>query len=916
VNLLCAARLRVPCIIALVIFVASLAVYASTAARTVYWGDSAEFVAAATTLGIAHPPGYPLYTLLGAVAVRLPFGTPFLRMSMLSALLASGAAAAAALTAWLLAGRRRSPAAVPPVTRIAASLLAGGALAFGPTFWSQAVVPEVYALSAFLSLAALFLFVLWDRARSGVGVAEGAGRPGTARIGVPGFLTGDRPVLLLGLLLGFALANHLTAVFLALPVAFGALAVRRRPSFLSVLASLALFAVAISVYAYVPLRAAHDPAILWAPVGTPRDFVDHLTGAQYAPLLFAAPAVEVAHKLREFFAGLPSELTWVGLGLAATGTIALVRRARVVGGVVVAWSVLVVAHAAVYRIPDIASYYIPVYAVLAIAGGVGLAALASASWWKRASSAAPWLAVALAVAIPAWLVWSGWSENDRSRSRGCRDYVSRVLDSIEPGGVVVTMTDHVLFPLWHARYVERSREDFHVMAAREYAPHLERWCPEVRFPSETELCSAFESRPSGGEGPARDSVPVGNYLPLLFSLNAGLRPFYTDAELALALFADRSLPRGVLVELSPTRFDSLPEGERDAHDAMWRRVLREAGRRPTNDARTVEVYAKTLAMQGMLMLERGDTESAVDALERATALAPRIPLCHSNLGVAYERSGRHDDALSQFEIAIDLNPGLAAPHHNIAVASRRAGESARAEKELGVAVALEPDNPFYRTELAALLEERGEYDRAEALFESASRIAGEEWGASLAYGDFLRRRRRYSEAVAAYQRVVELMPGSAGALTGLGRCYWALDDRTQALEVMSRLVELQPHNPAPKFDLAVMLHRSGRGRQAVGLLDDVIRILPNMWEARALKASILGELGRYWEARGLFEEALEAGATGPLFWETWISMEASLGDAGMEDEIRGRAATAAGLPQGFERPGEPTSGAEPEPVAE
>ena len=107
--------------------------------------------------------------------------------------------------------------------------------------------------------------------------------------------------------------------------------------------------------------------------------------------------------------------------------------------------------------------------------------------------------------------------------------------------------------------------------------------------------------------------------------------------------------------------------------------------------------------------------------------------------------------------------------------------------------------------------------------------------------------------------------------------------------MMRRLVELQPHNPASKYDLALMLHSSGRGREAAALLDDVIRILPNMWEARALKASILGELGRHWEARNLFEEAVELGASGDAFWDTWIAMETVLGGVGQEAAVQERA---------------------------
>ena len=103
-----------------------------------------------------------------------------------------------------------------------------------------------------------------------------------------------------------------------------------------------------------------------------------------------------------------------------------------------------------------------------------------------------------------------------------------------------------------------------------------------------------------------------------------------------------------------------------------------------------------------------------------------------------------------------------------------------------------------------------------------------------------------------------------------------------------------------------MLHRSGRGREAVTLLDGVIRILPNMWEARALKASILGALGRHWEARVLFEKAVELGASGDAFWEMWIAMETALGDAGQETEVRERA----------RRSGPPRSDDESEAVAE
>jgi len=878
----CSRRLQVPCVLALTTFGASFAAFATTAARSLYWGDSAEFVAVAATLGVAHPPGYPLYTLLGALAVRLPFGTPFLRMSLLSALFASGAVAAAALIVWVGTGPSESRPDRPLPPRIAGALLAGFALAFGPTFWSQAVVPEVYSLSAFLVLSAVFLFTVWFRNHASRGAEVFAGSSG-----LPRCLAGEGPIVLLGLTLGLALAHHLTAAFLLPLLVLGLL--RRRPSVRSVLAAWGLILVGLSFYAYLPLRAAHDPAILWAPVGTWPELLEHIMGAQYAPRLFAAPLVEVVHKLTVFASGVPREVTWTVLLLAAPGFVVLFRRTRVIALVLAGWGLLVLAHAAVYRIPDIGSYYIPLYAVLAVAGGFGLSAVASGKWWGRAAPVAGWLAVAAALAVAVPHARGNWSQNDLRLRNDGRLYVERMLSFVAPGGIVVAMADRVLFPLWYERHVERTRDDFAVVCVREHAPHLERWYPDVRFPTEGELCYSFVGPPTALEARARDSVPVGNYLPLFVSMNVGERPIYVDPDLGRRLFLDRAISRGILVEIGESPVGSLQEDARLEHDSFWESILDELAADTTLDGRTAEVYANALAEHGMLMIERGDIDSAIDALERACTLAPGVPLCHNNLGVAYDEAGRREDGVAQFEAALALAPGLAAPHHNIARSAERGGDTERARREFEAAVALDPHNPSYRIELGAHLERASEFENAEVMFRGATNLSDGDWGASLAYGGFLSRRRRYSEAVAAYQRAEELRPGSTGVLRGLGRCYWALDDREQALEVMRRLAELQPHNPAAKYDLALMLHRSGRGREAAALLDDVIRILPNMWEARALKAGILGTLGRHPEARILFEKAVELGASGDAFWETWIAMETALGDAGHEAAVRERA---------------------------
>lgn len=906
------AKLRLPHTLALTVFLVSLVVYARTAARFLYWGDSCEFVAVAHTLGIAHPPGYPLYTLLGALVVRLPFGTPFFTMSLISAVFAAAAAAAAALVVWFATapfdtdgswldgrdGRDGSGPRVPGrlVARVGAALLGGFAAAFCPTVWSQATVPEVYSLSLFLLMTAMFLALARLRTATSSAVTdeyETDSGPRSAGVGPPDGSGGDRPVVVLGLVLGLSLAHHLTAVLVLPAVAVLLFAGGRRPSWRALAGGALLAALALTLYAYLPLRYARGPDVVWAPVGSWSGLVRHVTGAQYASRLFSLSLAGTLYKMRALVLGLGGEVPWSVAALAAVGVVALWVRSRAVAVALVTWGALVVAHALAYGISDVAPYYIPAYALLGVLGGVGLFAAVAAlprvrTWFGTAVGAA---AVVVALASAFAQIYDNWGERDLSRRDGGRVYVNRMLEGVSAGGLVLTAADNIHFPLLCALHVENRRGDVEVLCIRECASELDSRVEGVNLPGEGELCTAFEKTLNELDLPVRESVPVGNYLPLLVSLNEGGRPIYADPGLARQQFLNTATPSGILTLISAG--DSLTAASGRFNTALWPRIVSELG--ASNDAPTMEVYARTLAEHGMAHLARAELTQAITAMEMAAALAPWVPLCRNNLAIAYHRVGRHEEALQELEAALELDPGLASTRFNLFVLTGAMGDRERARRQLVDAVRLAPGNADYKIRLATLYESVGDFDSAEAMFKSASAVSPDYSRARLAHGDFLSRRKRYSEAVAAYGAAEELEQGRPDALAGLGRCYWALDDRARAVEVMRRLVELQPHNPAAKYELALMFHRSGRSREAVPLLDDVIRLLPGMWQARALKASILGELGRYPEARNLFEEAVELGAGSDAFWDTWSSMERAAGDTARERAVRGRSPSPDGV---------------------
>src|SRR2546427_2399615 len=68
------------------IFVITLIIYLLTLSPTVNFVDSGEIITVGATAGIAHPPGYPLYTILIIAASALPFGNEAVRVNLVSAL--------------------------------------------------------------------------------------------------------------------------------------------------------------------------------------------------------------------------------------------------------------------------------------------------------------------------------------------------------------------------------------------------------------------------------------------------------------------------------------------------------------------------------------------------------------------------------------------------------------------------------------------------------------------------------------------------------------------------------------------------------------------------------------------------------------------------------------------------------------
>jgi tetratricopeptide (TPR) repeat protein len=681
--------------------------------------------------------------------------------------------------------------------------------------------------------------------------------------------------------LGLALAHHLTALLVVPSVGLALLFGRReRPSRLSALAALGLLAAGLTLYAYLPIRAGQDPPVLWGMTGSARSFLRHVSGQPYSSRLFDAPLGAVLQKLALFARALPGELPWLAIALSGAGLWALWRRSRVLLAVLTTEAVLVLAHAMSYRIRDIESYYIPVYAVLALAAGVGLFAVADVLGRARGriAAAAPIVALVIALVLPLVPLTTGWRARDLSDRRDVSTYLDRMLSEIAPNGIVVALEDNIVFPLWYARFVEGRRTDVAVVDFVSRAPHLEKWFPGIRFPTEQELAEALaESTGAGGSASTVAETRVVEYLPLFVSLNAGPRPIYLDPAVAAKRLPSRSVPRGLLaqvVEDSTRARAAAREG-----GLLWETYLGTTAVGEERSPETARSYGRALADQGGLWLARGKPEEALALLEAAVKLAPNVAHIRNNLGAAYERSGRPADALSEYRRALELDAGAPVTYRNIYVVLRNRGDLEEAREFLVIASRLDPGNVDDLLELAALSEQLGEPDEARPIYEEAERLAPDSWEVQAAFGDYLTRIERYPAALAYFERAAARSPRSARVQRGLARCHWALGAPDLAIEAMRRSVELAPSDASATYDLAVMLVRTESPDEALAHLDRALSLEPRLWPARALKAGILTDAGRHEEARRAFERARRDGAGGRAFWTAWLNLERSAGDS-------------------------------------
>ncbi len=414
-----------------VIAVVTGLVYRLTLAPDLYSLDSPELAAAAYRLGIAHPPGYPLYTLSGWLfSHAFPIGNVAFRLNLLSAVFA----VVATLLTYLLAARltRR------PVIAAAAAL----SLAFSYYFWADALTAEVYTLDAALFAGLLLAAAAWRE------------RPSAAR------------AVVVGLALGLGLATRTTTLlYVPALVVFAYASGARSASAWA--AATAGVAAGLLFYLYLPLRSAAGVSVgpgdygldgslrVWD-LATLGGFWDHVSAAAFRGDVFAYGPAGLLRETATFGGRLTASFLAVGVPLGLAGAVRQWRADRVLfllfAGTAAPLALFFISYGAI----DKEFMFLPAYVVWALWMALGMtwavdafAGTGTVAAWRAGAATLVLPAAALAVNAPLVSL-----HNEHRPRQAAEAFLARV-----PQGAVVYGPFLDIAPFQYLQEVEGERPD-------------------------------------------------------------------------------------------------------------------------------------------------------------------------------------------------------------------------------------------------------------------------------------------------------------------------------------------------------------------------------------------------------------------------------------------------------------------------
>ncbi|HEY9206999.1 MAG TPA: tetratricopeptide repeat protein [Candidatus Methanoperedens sp.] len=202
----------------------------------------------------------------------------------------------------------------------------------------------------------------------------------------------------------------------------------------------------------------------------------------------------------------------------------------------------------------------------------------------------------------------------------------------------------------------------------------------------------------------------------------------------------------------------------------------------------------------------GRYDEAIEELQCALKLDPGYIEAHNNLAIIYEHTGRIDEAIAELEHALRLNPQFAEAHCNLGNVYAGAGRLEEGIKELKEALLIKPGYAPAHNALGNIFAEQGKEQDAIEKFQEAIKIDPAYAPARNNLGNIYAGQGKYDEALREFEEALRLVPEFPEAYHGIGSVYYSLGSYDRASRAFVNAVYLAPElldAVPPKLSLKV-----------------------------------------------------------------------------------------------------------------
>ena len=445
-------------------------IYLFTLAPSVVEIDSGELATVQITLGIAHPTGYPLFTIVGHIFSLLPL--PFSKIYQMNLL----AAFWCALGVWMFiitakfildqinfsiikstpsktSGKKKKKVETEKVSsevisediKILASVLGALFLAFNRTFWRQSTSVEVYSMQLFLiSLAIYFLLKSYFYNPNGNEKFY------------------KSPWILFAISLALCFSNHMTTILILPGAAY--LYFKKfklsKQSWIQICWMLLIFLPLLLIfYSYLPIRASQNPLLDWGNPTNLERIIRHVSGKQYQVWLFSSTA-SAEKQFTYFFNGLPNEFTF-GLIIILIGLFSAFKYSKTLFTFFVITFLATVLYSINYDIHDIDSYFLLAYISLSYFALFGSLKLLQNFRIGNHSIAPSLTLIVLILLAHFYITYPNVNQRD---NYAFEDYTKALINGTDKNSIILSYQwDYFVSAAYYFQFVEGFRKDVKII---------------------------------------------------------------------------------------------------------------------------------------------------------------------------------------------------------------------------------------------------------------------------------------------------------------------------------------------------------------------------------------------------------------------------------------------------------------------